>query len=135
MAGFSCSVTGDTITVSNVFTNVANLSVYDGELVIGNVVNPTPAVFISGLIGTIGVDVGQPAGGGIQLTAATFESCSVTFDPAIVNQTSKMIISIDPKNELTSTSYVRVTLPSTRQWLNDISSAQLPLANSMTCTS
>lgn len=72
VAGYTCSVVGNTITVENVFTNVANLSIYDAELVIGNVLNPTPAVYTGEFIGTIGDDIAQPDGGGIQLSAANF---------------------------------------------------------------
>ena len=72
VSGFTCSVTGNTITVDGVFTNIANLSINNAELVIGNVVNPTPAVFTGEFIGTIGDNVAQPDGGGIQLTAAAF---------------------------------------------------------------
>ena len=97
--------------------------------------NPSPAVFTGQFSGTIGVDTAQPNGGGIQLTAGAFQSCTINFDTATVNQTSTMILILNPTNQLSTSSYIVVTLPQTRRWTNDISTSNtLPLSTSMTCS-
>lgn len=82
--------------------------------------------------GTIGSDTAVPNGDGVQLQPATFDDCTVTFDTGYVNQTSTMVITLDPKNALDSTSSLFVDVPN--RWTNDINTAStLPVAASMQC--
>ena len=47
-----------------------------------------------------------------------------------------MVVTLDPRNQLTSTSSVIIELPQTRRWINDISTSNtLPVSTLMTCTS
>lgn len=80
----------------------------------------------------IGTDVSVPVGGGVQLQAAAFDSCSVTFDAAVVNQTSALVLTLDPKNSLSSSATILISTP--RHYTNDIlTTSQLPVASSMVC--
>ena len=138
VSGFGCNyVSGHTITLTNVFASLADPYVYDVVLVIGNVLNPVPAVTTGEFSGTIGSDTAVPAGSAyIALSPGEFDSCSVTFNTAIVNQTSTMVITVDPKHTLSTSASIVVALPSSRRWTNDISTTNtLPLYSSMTCTS
>lgn len=45
VVGYSCSTSGNTVTVTNAFASLSNLSVFDAQLVLGNIVNPTPALY------------------------------------------------------------------------------------------
>lgn len=91
-----------------------------------------PAVYTGQFTGTIGTDVAASNGGGVQLTTATFDSCSITFDPAYVNQTGAMVVTLDPKNALDSTATVLINAP--RRWTNDIvATSQLPITTTMIC--
>lgn len=99
---------------------------------LGNVVNPVPAVNTGSFQGTIGIDVSLPDAG-VQLTPSSFDSCTVTFDTAYVNQTtSTMVITLDPKNALDSTSSIYVDLP--MRWTQDIvTGSRLPITTTMIC--
>lgn len=120
--------------MTGAFASVSNLYVYDVELVVGNILNPTPAITTGEFSGVIGTDIAVPNGGAVMaLSPAAFDSCSITFDGTTVNQTSTMVLTLDPKNSLTTSSFVVITLPNTRKWANDISSSNLPLYSSMTC--
>ena len=44
VVAFTCTTSANTITVSNAFTTLSNFSINNAELVVGNVVNPTPAL-------------------------------------------------------------------------------------------
>lgn len=99
-----------------------------------NVVNPVPAMYVTNFQGSIGVDTAVPNGGGLQLQPATFNSCTVTFDTAYVNKSSTMIVTLDPKNSLDSSSYLTVQFPTLRRWVNNINTGDtIALANSMVC--
>lgn len=68
-------------------------------MVVSNILNPTPAIRTGEFSGTVGSDNAVPNGqASIQLTAADFDSCSITFDPTTVNQTGTMVVTVDPKN-------------------------------------
>lgn len=73
-----------------------------------------------------------PVGSGVQLLAAAFDSCSITFDTAIVNQTSTMVLTLDPKNSLSTSATILISTP--RRWTNDIlATSSLPVTASMSC--
>ncbi len=56
----------------------------------------------------------------------------MTFDTAYVNQTSTMVVTVDPKNGIDSTSSIVITMP--RHYTNDIVvTSQLPLTTNMVC--
>jgi len=131
VTGYTCTTSGRTITVSGAITS--NLNIYDIELNVANIINPVPAVLTGAFTGTIGIDNAVPQGTtGIQLVAASFDSCTVTFDTAFVNQTSTLVVTLDPKNQLDAASTILVDLP--RRWTNDIlTTSQLPITTSMTC--
>lgn len=98
----------------------------------GNILNPVPAIYTGEFNGVIGSDVSVPVGGGVQLYPAAFDSCSITFDSAIVNQTSTMVLTLDPKNSLSSAATILISTP--RRYTNDIlTTSQLPIASSMVC--
>ncbi len=128
--GYTCSASGLTVTVSGAIPN--DQFIDTAEVRLSNIVNPVPALATGEFHGSIGIDIAVPNGGGVQLTAASFDSCSVTFDAAYVNQTSIMVINVDPKNSLGSTSSILVDLPT--RWANDIvSTSTLPITSTMVC--
>lgn len=67
--GFGCSQSGNTVAFQNVFQSVGNLFVTSVVAVVGNVLNPVPAILTGGFTGTIGVDVAVSKNTGVQLTA------------------------------------------------------------------
>jgi hypothetical protein len=73
----------------------------------------------------------------IQLTAAIFSQCALTFgNGGYVNTTSPAIFDLTTLNQLNSSSMIRVTFPSSKIWLNDISQSILPInTGSMSCSS
>ena len=138
VSGYDCTnLNGQTLTITGVFTTVSDLFVYDVVLVLGNIVNPVPAVTTGQFSGKIGTDVSVPAGSAsITLSPGSFESCAITFDTPIVNKTSTMIITVNPAHELSTSASIVITMPSTRRWTNDISTSNtLPLNSAMGCTS
>ncbi len=102
------------------------------ELNLGNILNPVPAIYTGEFNGVIGTDISVPVGGGVQLYPAAFDSCAITFDAAIVNQTSTMVLTLDPKNSLSTSATILISTP--RHYTNDIlATSQLPVASSMVC--
>lgn len=66
---------------------------------ISNVINPSPALTTQAFKGTIGNDNSNVYYGDlVTLLPGQFESCGITFSPAVVNSTASMILTIDPKN-------------------------------------
>ena len=65
---FTCNISGNTVTVSNAFVNLANLNVINVTLLVGNVLNPSPAIYTGTFSGTIGTDIAVPRTTGVQLT-------------------------------------------------------------------
>ena len=72
----------------------------------------------------------------IQLSAASFIQCSLTFgNGGFVNTTSPAILEMRLLNPLNSSSSVRVQFPAYKTWRNDISNTELPISTSgMSCT-
>lgn len=129
VTGITCTNSGNTVTVAGAIPSDAYIDVV--EVTLGNVVNPVPAVNTGAFQGTIGSDVSMP-NGGVQLSANSFDSCAVTFDTAYVNQTSTMVITVDPKNALDSTSSIYIDLP--MRWTQDmVTASRLPVTSTMTC--
>lgn len=129
-SSFTCTTTGNTVTISGAITTNQNINTV--EVTLNNIINPVPAVFTGQFQGTVGADVAVPNGGGVQLSPASFDSCRITFDAAYVNQTSTMVVTLDPKNGLDSSSSILVSVP--RHYTNDIvATSQLPVTNSMSC--
>lgn len=58
--------------VSNAFANLTNLNVTNVTLVVGNVLNPSPAIYTGTFSGTIGIDIAVPRTTGVQLTPGIF---------------------------------------------------------------
>ena len=138
VSGATCSHQDNTITIENAFnssSSPSNLSINNVELVIGGVQNPSPAVFTGDFSGSIGTDIAVPSNNGIQLTSAQFDSCTITFSPSVVNSYSTMIITLDPKNTLNSSSSVEITLPQLRKWTYDIQDTSLLTSTIVSCTS
>jgi hypothetical protein len=71
VSNFSCNISGNTIIVSNAFTSLSNLGVTNVSLVVGNVLNPSPAIYTGTFSGSIGIDVAVPRSTGMQLTPGT----------------------------------------------------------------
>lgn len=131
VTGYTYATSGSTITISGAIPTAQNIN--QVELRIGNILNPVPAKYLDQFQGTIGIDNAIPFGDGIQLQPAAFDSCTVTFDTAYVNQTSTMVITLDPKNALDTTSSIFVDVPN--HWTNDINTASVvPVTASMQCT-
>ncbi len=72
VTNFSCSTSGKTVIFSNVFTSITNLYVRIVNAVVGNVLNPTPAILTGAFNGTIGADLAVEKGTGVQLTPGIF---------------------------------------------------------------
>jgi hypothetical protein len=66
---FNCTKTGTTIIFTNVFTTITNLLVKDVIIMVGNILNPSPAIYTGSFSGYIGDDYAEPVGTGLQLTA------------------------------------------------------------------
>lgn len=130
VTGYDCTTSGNTVTISGAILNP--LFIDSVEIKIGNIVNPVPALVTGPFLGTIGTDTSAPDGG-VQLTAATFDSCLITFDTAYVNQTSTtLVVTIDPKNALDSGSTLLVDFSG--RWVNDIVTTRLlPITTTMIC--
>lgn len=100
--------------------------------------NPSPAFRTGEFTGYLGNDVAVANGNTwVQLTAATFSSCYITFgNGSFVNQTSPAILNFTLLNQLNFSSSIRVTFPSlSKVWTNDISQSILPIqTGSMSCT-
>jgi len=60
------------------FGSIANLKVKTVVMIVGNVLNPTPAILTGGFSGTIGIDVAVSKNTGIQLTPGTQLPTQVT---------------------------------------------------------
>ena len=138
ISGYSCSVSGNTISFQNSFATVTDLFVKQVTITIGNLLNPSPAVKTGSFTGNIGTDVAVSNGGtAVQLEAATFSSCKISFgNGAYVNSTSPAIISLIPLNGLNSTSTIKIVFPAYKYWLNDLYSTILPISQgSMSCSS
>lgn len=133
MTGYDCITSGNTVTISGAILNP--LFIDTVEIKIGNIVNPVPALVTGPFLGTIGTDTSAPDGG-VQLTAATFDSCSITFDTPYVNQTTTtLVVTIDPKNALDSGSTLLVDFSGfSGHWKNDIvTTSRLPITTNMIC--
>lgn len=94
LSGFSCSVSGNTISFQNSFTTVTDLYVKQVTINIGNILNPSPAVKTGSFTGSVGADIAVSNGGtAVQLEPATFSSCKISFgNGGYVNSTSPAII-------------------------------------------
>lgn len=77
-----------------------NFFIRQVTVIYGNIKNPSPALRTGSFTGYIGTDVAVSSGGtAIDLQAASFSSCSLTFgNGAFVNQTSPAIISLKTLN-------------------------------------
>ena len=104
---------------------------------VNNIVNPSPAFTTDYFYGTIGSDttgLGYYASK-VDLLPAQFMSCSITFNPSMVNSTGNMIITLVPSNAIAASGSIQVQFPSSLKWTNDISATNLlPISSSMSCS-
>lgn len=68
ISSFSCSITGNTVRFDGVFTGVSNLYVGIVQLMVGNIKNPSPAIYTGTFTGYIGSDYAVPVSTGVQLS-------------------------------------------------------------------
>lgn len=114
---------------------VSDSIVSNVTLIVSNIMNPTPAIQTSEFTGSIGSDTsGTGADNYVILEAATFQSCSITFDPTTVNSSSAMVLTLTPRNSIPQDGSIVIQLPDNR-WANDISTTfVLPISTTMACT-
>lgn len=131
----TCTVSGRTLTFSGLITSstaIQTLTIY-----VGNVKNPQPAVLTSRFLGSIGNDNSGNfvIDSKIQLTAAQFQACSVSFSPSIVNTTGQnMIVTVTPTNALNSGNTMVVQFQSLT-YANQLSSTyRIPISGTLSCT-
>jgi hypothetical protein len=99
---------------------------------INYILNPSPASTTSDFLCYVGDDYTLPSdnnSASVTLTAGNFKSCSVTFNPNIVNKTnSYMQISAIVQNDIPSAGSVIVTMPKTNYWYYDIGHQVFPIS-------
>ena len=129
----ACSVSGNVITVSNLFNNtiVQNFSV-----MVSGIINPYPAQVTSDFLGSIGGNTAEPYGVNSYVTiiTATTSSCSFTFAPNYVYESpANMIITFTTVNQFPYNGSIVVKLPT--KWSQDLNTTRaIPLLNStMVC--
>ena len=80
--GFGCERLGNVVVFIEPFKDITNLYVSTVVIVVGNVLNPSPAYYTDSFSGTIGVDVAVPKNTGVQLTPCTYIPIKLTFRTA-----------------------------------------------------
>lgn len=130
----TCTPSGQNVTFEGLFPTAQALE--SVTIVISNVLNPSPAYVTDEFLGYVGNDFTLAGDGlaSVTLTPASFQTCSVTFNPSTVNKTGAMTINVTPQNSIPSTGTVVVSFPSLGYWFNDISSTPFPVTSSMTCS-
>ena len=133
-----CSVLGNVVTLSNLFSNT---TVNTFSLIIGNVVNPYPAGQTSVFSGTIGADTSYAATAGASNTVTITPAqsiCSFTFNPNLVyTSPTDLIMTLTTVNEFPSLGTIGVQFPSSRKWSQDLDPARtMPISTgAMVCNS
>lgn len=97
----TCTLTPGTnkLVITGAF--VSDSIVYNVTLTVSNVLNPIPAMQTSEFVGTIGTDTSATGVDNyVVLSAASFQSCAVTFSPTTINSSSSMIFTITPTNSI-----------------------------------
>jgi hypothetical protein len=126
---------GQNITITSLFTT--NTALDSLTLLIGNVLNPTPAITTDEFLCYVGSDYTNLTTdnfASVTLTPGSFKSCSITFSPTTVNKTgSSMQVAVTIQNDVPAGSSVLVTMPSLGYWFYDIAKQSFPTKTSMTC--
>lgn len=128
-----CTVAGNVVTVSNLFSNTI---VQNFSLMVSGIVNPYPAQDTSNFIGSIGGNNAEPIGVNsfVTITYATTSSCSFTFTPNYVYQSpANMIITFTTVNQFPYNGSIVVKLPT--KWSQDLNTTRtIPVTNTtMVC--
>jgi len=129
----TCSVSGNVVTLTNLFANVV-LRTF--SLMVTGVLNPYPSGSTSNFTGSIGGNTATPNGllSIVTITPAT-STCSFTFSPNYVYLSSaNMIITLTTNNQFPSNGTIVVKFPSTR-WSQELNTARtIPfVTGSMVC--
>ena len=130
---FNCLHEGNKVIIRNAIKSNSYISKV--TIVIGNIVNPSPAFRTDEFTGQIGSDFAVSNGNSnVQLEASNFISCSATFNSAPANRTGQTLTISLLSSELMDTDvYIVVTFP--LFWTRDLAQQSMPIANTMICNS
>lgn len=113
--GFTCTLNGNTLTVSGLFNGNDNISEVD--LFLSNIRNPSSALTTSPFVGTIGSDVsGSSSGATLTYTAANLAILTASFASGIVNRTSDLIFTLTTGQPIPSDGAITIRFPGTLLW-------------------
>lgn len=130
---FSCSRSGNTIIVSNLFSGSEYISQVD--ITLDNIINPSSAVTTSAFLGTIATDISNDSPiADVTFSANSLSSVSVSFQGGIVNRTSDMIVTMTVNDAVPADGIVTVQFPATNQWARETSTNNLiPINGVLSC--
>lgn len=115
VVGYTCSLSGTTITVSNLFSG--NVYVSQVDLSLGGIANPSSAVTTDAFIGTIGTDTSNNSpSADVTFQPANLASLTLSFKGGIVNRTSDMIVNLKTSNPIQSNGIITIQFPATLLW-------------------
>jgi len=133
ITGYTCSLSGLTITISNAFTSIS--IVQDVIITLGGITNPAVALTSDPIIGTIGSDVSNNGVNSMLTFIKTYlTSLSISFPGGIVNRTSDMVCTLVTTNSIPQNGIITVLFPATLVWARDLSINHLiPINKTLAC--